>query len=132
VRPNFVRLSAPDQRAGIGHRARAGFDRDGLAGEHRLVQQDLSIVDFHIRGSEAAQRQLDHVPLRKLRGGDQLPDPVAPHRGGDRKPRLQGGEGRLGAPLLEIGQGRVEKKKHADDGRLDVFAHEKFERDRAL
>ena len=49
------RLAAPHQRAGEGLHARAGFDRHRFAGEHGLVEQNLSAGEVHIRGDHATE-----------------------------------------------------------------------------
>jgi hypothetical protein len=81
--------------------ARAGFDGDGFAGEHGLVEQDFSPDEFHIRRDHATERQLHQVARYQLGGGDRLPGAVAPDGRIQREPRLQCGKGCLGAALLE-------------------------------
>ena len=54
--------------------------------------------------------------------GRVLPDAVAADRGRQRQPRLQGGQRRLRAPLLEESQRGVEYQQPRDDRGLDILA----------
>ena len=124
------RLAAPHQRPGIGLHARAGFDGHRFAGEHGLVEQDFAAGEAHIRGDHAAERQLHHIARHQLGRGHGLPRAVAPDRRVQREPRLQRGEGRLGAALLKQPERGVEHQETGDDRGLDIFAEHQLEHDR--
>ena len=124
------RFAAPDQRPGIGLDARTGFDRKRFARQGRLVEQDLPLEQPDIRPDHAAQRQLDQVSGHQLGRRHGLPHAVAPHRGDDRKARLQGIERRLGARFLEEPERGIEDDEHRDDRRLDILAVRELKHDR--
>jgi hypothetical protein len=49
-------FASPYQGAGVCLRARAGFDGQGLARKHGLIDQDRSIEQADVRGDDGAER----------------------------------------------------------------------------
>jgi hypothetical protein len=60
------RLAPPDKRAGISLKARPGFNRDGFAGEQRLIDEDGAVYQSNIGGNNGTERQLHHVSLHQF------------------------------------------------------------------
>ena len=94
-------LASTYQRASECLDPRTGFDGERFSREHGLVEQDFSRGEFHIRRDDATERQLHQIARYQLGGGDGLPCAVAPDGRIQREPRLQCGQGCLGAALLE-------------------------------
>jgi hypothetical protein len=70
-------LAAPNQRPRKGLKTRAGFDWHRFAGEHRLIDQNFTGSELHIRRNHAAKRELHQIAWRQVRGGHRLPHAVA-------------------------------------------------------
>ena len=71
-------FAAAHQRAGIGELADAGFNRNRLAGQHRLIEHDRALDNAHIGGNDGGQRQLHDIVGDQERGRQLGPAPVAP------------------------------------------------------
>jgi hypothetical protein len=84
-------LTAPNQCPRKGLNTRAGFDRHGFAGEHRLVDQNFTGGELHIGRNHAAKRELHQIARRQVRCGHRFPHAVALDRGGKCEARLQRG-----------------------------------------
>ncbi len=91
------RLASTHERSGEGSDAGGCFYGNRFAGKHRLIKQDFSPSDVHIRGDHAAARELHNVARNQFGRGRGFPHAVASNGGVQREPRLQRGEGRLSA-----------------------------------
>ena len=74
------------QSACIGLRARPGLDRQGLAREHGLIDQDRSIEDAHVGRDDGAERQLDQITRHERSRRNRRPTPVPLHGCDERQP----------------------------------------------
>ena len=126
------RFTAPHQRPRISFEPGAGFDGNGFAGEHGLVEQHRSLSQTHIGRNHGAERQLHHIARHQAGSGHGGPDTIAADRRVQREPRLQRGKSRLSAPFLEKPESRVEGQENRDDRSLDVLAEDNFQHDRSL
>ena len=102
------RFAAPDQRAGIGFKARSRLDRHGFAGQRRLVDEHGALDQAHVGGHDRAKRQLDDVAPHKFGRRQRLPGAVAPRGSGDRETRLERIERRLRAAFLKEPERSIE------------------------
>ena len=116
------RLASPDHRPCIGLEVRAGFDGDGFAGEHGLINLNRSLRQADVGGNHGPERQLHDVARHQLGGGQIRPDAIPPDRRRQRQPRLQGGKGCLGTPLLEESERGVEHQQTGDDRGPGILA----------
>jgi len=82
------RLTAPDQRACVSLHTCRSLDRHRFAGEHGLVEKNLTVGEGHIRRDYAAEGQLDQIAWHQLSRGHGPPRTIAPHGGVQRQPRL--------------------------------------------
>ena len=126
------RLAAPHQRTCEGLHARGGFNRHRLAGEHGLVEKDLSGSQAHVRGNHATEGKLHHITRHQIGRGHGLPRAVAPHRCVQGEPRLQRSQGCLGTAFLKQSKCRIEYQETGDDRRLDILSEGQLQDDRGL
>ena len=82
------RLAPPYHRPSVGLKGRAGFDGDGLAGEHGLIDLNRSLNQAHVGGNHGPQRQLHDVASARFGGGKIRPDAIPADRRRERQPRL--------------------------------------------
>ena len=125
-------FSAPYQRPGVSFETRSGFDGDGLAGEHGLVEQDRALDQLYVGCNHSTERQLYPVAWHQFSRGYILPAAVALHRSRKSEPRFQRGKSSLCASLLEKPEHSVEYQEPSDDGSLDIFVKRCLEDDRGF
>ena len=126
------RLASPDHRPCIGLEVRAGFDGDGFAGKHGLINLNRSLSQAHVGRNHGSERQLHDVARHQLGGGQIRPDAIPPNRRSERQPRLQGGKGCLGTPLLEESERGVEHQQTRDDRGPGILAVYRLKHDRGF
>ena len=125
-------LASPNQSAGIGLSSHPGVNRHGFAGEHGLVEENVSRDQARICWNDAAEREFNNVAGHQIGGGDTDPDAIPADRGRQREARLQGRQSMLRPSLLHQADDSVERQQTSDHSGLDVFAEPEFEYDRGL
>lgn len=85
-RDNCLRLAAANQSSCIGLHPCASFDRHRFSGQHRLVEQNFSAGERHIRRHHAAKGKLHEIAEREFRGRHGFPHAVTFDRSSQRKP----------------------------------------------
>src|ERR1700691_4693136 len=96
-------FSAPDECPGISVHACTGFNGQGLACEHRLIELHGPTCKMHVGGDHTAKRELQNVTTHQFRGRYGLPVAIALDGSIERETRLQGSQRSLGSTLLEKG-----------------------------
>ncbi len=87
---------------------------------------------MHIRGNHGAEGKLDHIARHQFGRGHAFPCAVTPDGRGQREPRPESGEGRLGAAFLKQPDRCVERQESGDDCGLGIVAKYDLKRDRCL
>jgi hypothetical protein len=70
-------LTSPDKSSGIRVCTRTGFNVQGFAGEHRLIELDGSTGQVHIGSHHCAQRKFHQVAAYQLRRRHSFPFAIA-------------------------------------------------------
>ena len=125
-------FAAPHQRSRIGFEPGSSFDRNGFAGEHGLVEQDLAFGQSHVGGNHGSERQLHNIAGYQSGSRHGGPGIVATDRRVQREPRFQRVQSRLRSPFLEESESGVEGQENRDNSSFDVFAEDNLKHDRSF
>ena len=115
-------LALLDDRAGVGHVARLLADREGFAGEGRLVdEQVVAAEQLDVGRHDVADAQLDDVAGHEVPGRNREEPPAAQGDDLGAQVLFQGPQGVQGPVLLEEIQTGVDEQHHADDAEVLPF-----------
>ena len=102
------------QPGGGGHRSRSLLNREALAGQDRLADEEVGRLENHaIRGNQAAGRQQDHIAWHDLLGRHVHGLPIAQHARSRTHARLQGRRRRLRVVLARVAD--AHRRQHDDE-----------------
>ncbi len=123
-------FAAPHQPAGIDGVAALPLDRDRLAGEHRLIDEERPFNDPQIGRDDLAERKLHDVVGNEVRRCHVLPGAVALHACPQREALLEQRQRGIGARFLEHAEPDVKEQQRRDRNRFEMFADHDLQRDR--
>ena len=128
------RFAAPHECPCKGRGPRGRLNGQGFAGEHRLVEQEVTIEQPDVGRDHDAERQSHDIPGDQLGGRGCGPGAVSPHGRGERQPRFQV-QPRAACSAFPPGKNprtALKSNRPSNNCRLDVLAENHLQDDRGF